>query len=84
MKIKIDDQISVEVLFDQTAPMQGYEDCISFRIFESGPKDARILKADATGFLITVSQAEQLASALRKAADDGKRFTKDGISEILM
>ena len=84
MKIKIDDQISVEVLFDQTAPMQGYEDCISFRIFESGPKDARIFKADATGFLITVNQAEHLASALVKAVNDAKRFTKDGISEILM
>ncbi len=84
MKIKIDDQISVEVLFDQTAPMQGYEDCISFRIFESGPKDVRIFKADATGFLITVSQAEQLASELLKAAKSSKKFTKDGMFQIRM
>ncbi len=73
MIIRVDEQISIEVYFDPADREEGYEDEICFRIHESGPKDLRMFAADETSFLLTIEQAERLASALHEAAMKSRR-----------
>jgi hypothetical protein len=76
MIIPVYENISVEVYFDPADREEGYEDDIRFRLIESGPKERRIFKADATSFLLTTNQAEQLASALQEAANASKSLPR--------
>jgi hypothetical protein len=76
MIIQVDETISLEVYFDLADREQGFDDEIRFRIYESGPKEMRLFKADETGFLLTIEQAEELAAALQKAAAEAKSLPR--------
>jgi hypothetical protein len=83
MIIPVYENISVEVYFDPADREEGYEDDIRFRLIESGPKERRIFKADATGFLLTTNQAEQLASALQEAANASKSLPRPSTLKLV-
>jgi hypothetical protein len=83
MIIQVDKNISIEVYFDPADREEGYQDDIRFRLIESGPKEIRIFKADRTGFLLTATQAEQLASALQEAATASKNLPRDSALKIV-
>jgi hypothetical protein len=84
MRIQVDENISIEVYFDPADREKGYQDDIRFRLIESGPKERRIFKADETGFLLTVNQAEQLASALQEAANASKSLPRSTTLKVVM
>jgi hypothetical protein len=83
MIIPVYENISVEVYFDPADREEGYEDDIRFRLIESSPKERRIFKADATGFLLTTNQAEQLASALQEAANASKSLPRPSTLKLV-
>ncbi len=68
MIIQVDENIAVAVYFDPADREEGFEDEIRFCIHESAPENLRLFAADETSFLLTIEQAEQLASALQEAA----------------
>ncbi len=70
--IQVDENISIQVYFDWANREEGYDDDIRFRLIETGPKEYRIFAADETTFSLTCEQAEQLAYALRMAAQEGR------------
>ena len=72
MIIQVDENIAIEVYFDIADREEGYEDDIRFAVHESGPEETRIFKADTTSFLLTPTQAEQLAKALMEAARESR------------
>jgi hypothetical protein len=76
MIIQVSENISVEVHFDPADREQGWDDEIRFRIHESGPKDMRLFEADETSFLLTIEQAEELATALQKAAAEARSLPR--------
>ena len=76
MRIPVDENITIEVLFDITDREEGYEDDIRFAIHESGPREVRIFSADTTSVLLTPAQAEQLARALMEAAQDSRSIPR--------
>jgi len=69
MLVKIDENIAIEVGFSAFDREDGFDDDIRFCINECGPRDRRISAADETSVLLTPEQAEQLAVALKEAAD---------------
>jgi len=77
MIIEVDENITIEVYFDPRDRKKGYQDEITFHIIESGRKEERIFKADSTSFKLTFSQAEQLAFALQKSANESKSLSWD-------
>ena len=83
MIVQVDENISIKVYFDPRDREEGYQDDICFRLMESGPKNLRIFKADHTSFLLTVEQAEQLASALQKAATASKDLPRGNTLKIV-
>jgi hypothetical protein len=83
MVIQIDDNLSIEVYFDPRDREEGYRDDIRFRLIESGPKDARLFKADWTGFLVTAKQAEELALALQQAATDSNNLPRANALKVV-
>ena len=68
MIIQVGEQIALEVYFDQLDREEGVDDESRFSIRESRPKEFRIFEADETSFLLTIEEADQLASALQEAA----------------
>jgi hypothetical protein len=76
MIIQVSETISVEVHFDPADREQGWDDEIRFRIHESGPKGLRLFEADETSFLLTIEQAEELATALQKAAAEARSLPR--------
>jgi hypothetical protein len=76
MIIQVSENISVEVHFDPADREQGWDDEIRFRIHESGPKNMRLFEADETSFLLTIEQAEELATALQKAAAEARSLPR--------
>jgi len=76
MVIQVDEQISLEVYFDLLDREAGAADEIRFSIRESGPKQFRLFAADETSFLLTIEQAEQLASALQEAAAQARSIPR--------
>ena len=83
MRIQVDENISIEVYFDPADREEGYQDDISFRLIESGPEERRIFKADETGILLTVNQAEQLAVALQEAANASKSLPRSTTKVVM-
>jgi hypothetical protein len=83
MIIQVNEIISIEVYFDPTDREEDYQDDIRFRLIESGPKERRIFKADRTGFLLTVKQAEKLAFALQEAATASKNLPRDNALKVV-
>jgi hypothetical protein len=76
MIVQVDEQISLEVCFDPADREQGFDNEIRFRIYESGPRDMRLFEADETSFLLTIEQAEGLATALQKAAAEARCLSR--------
>jgi hypothetical protein len=76
MIVQVDESLSVEVSFDPADREQDWDDEIRFRIHESGPKDMRLFEADETSFLLTIEQAEELATALQKAAAEARSLPR--------
>lgn len=72
MIIRVDDTLTIEVHFDVADREEGYDDDIRFALIESGPRETRLFPSDEIGFLLTADQAEQLASALRSAAEESR------------
>lgn len=70
--IQVDETISIQVYFDWANREEGYDDDIRFRLIETGPKEYRIFASDETTFSLMCEQAEQLAYALRMAAQEGR------------
>jgi hypothetical protein len=68
MIIQVDGNMSIEVNFDPADREEGWDDDVRFCIHESGRDSVRLFAADETMFLLTVEQAERLASALQEAA----------------
>jgi hypothetical protein len=64
MIIKVNENIAIEVYFDQADREEGFDDEIRFRIYESGPENGRIFAALETSFLLTCEQDDRLAFAL--------------------
>ena len=76
MIIQVDENIAIEVYFDPLDREESFDDEIRFRIYESGREDVRIFAADETSFLLTIDQAERLASALQQAAAASKNLPR--------
>jgi hypothetical protein len=76
MIIQVDENIAVEVYFDPADREEGFEDEIRFCIHESAPENLRLFAADETSFLLTIDQAERLASALQQAAADARSLPR--------
>jgi hypothetical protein len=76
MKMKMSENISLDVYFDPADREQGFDDEIRFSIHESGPKHRRLFEADETSFLLTIEQAEELAVALQKAAAEARSLPR--------
>jgi len=73
MILRVDDTLTIEVHFDIADREEGYDDDIRFALRESGPQEMRLFPSDEIGFLLTADQAEQLASALRVAAEESRK-----------
>ena len=76
MRIQVDENIAIEVHFNILNREEGFEDDIRFALHESGPREARIFKADTTSFLLTPAQAEKLATALNQAAQSSRSIPR--------
>ena len=73
MRLRVDDTLTIEVYFSVANREEGYEDDSRFALKESGPPDRRLFPADEIGFLLTADQAEELALALRQAAEESRK-----------
>ena len=73
MILRVDDTLTIDVHFDMADREEGYDDDIRFALRESVPQEMRLFPSDEIGFLLTADQAEQLASALRAAADESRQ-----------
>jgi hypothetical protein len=79
MIIKIDDHISIEILFDLLDREEGYDDDVRFAIQETPPSpEFRMLAANRISFLLTPEQAEKMAQALWQSAQDSRSIPKSG------
>jgi hypothetical protein len=66
--VPITDTVTFAVTFDLADREEGFDDDIRFSIRDRGPREARLFAPDETSILLTVAQAERLATALLKAA----------------
>jgi hypothetical protein len=73
MIIQVDDTLAIEVSFSMSDREIGYDDDIRFAFYQSGSKETWLFPSNETGFLLTVDQAEKLASALQQAAEESRR-----------
>jgi hypothetical protein len=67
-----ENHLSIDVSFSTRNREPGLDDDIRISFSETGEKNSKLFQCDRTSFLVTPGQAEQLAGALLKAAEQSR------------
>ena len=72
-----ENHLSIDVSFSTLNREPGFDDDIRISFSETGDRKSKLFEGNSTSFLVTPGQAEQLAGALLKAAEQSRNTPRE-------